>query len=255
MALFGRRKPGFAKEEIVKKDEIPQEFNDALDPAMNKDTVAPGEDGMPQQGDKPQLVDFLESLPEVEDNFPPFPPEEEPPAPVEKTYAQVLADFIRDRTQGGVLTGKKQLETEEQDLEALLLALAADETCKDIVAITGNKDIYYYSDEHMTGNYASIIMLVEEKDMPRTIAEMVRFNCKTYPSATPEAYFTKHPYFMTQPQIDRALGTMAQNSDYQDIKRVKASNGINYLYSSLYFSDKYGKAMANYGEEDEFGLY
>lgn len=255
MALFGRRKPGFAKEEIVNKNEIPEEFNDALDPAMNKDKAAPKAGNEPcessPEGEKPQLVDFLESLPEVEDSFPPFPQEEEQPAPVEKTYAQLLADFIRERSQGGLLTGKSHLETEDQDLEALLTELAADETCEDITTIAGNKDIYYYSTLHMTGNYASIIMLVEEKDMPRTIAEMVRFNCKTYPSSTPEEYFTRHPYFMTKPQIERALASMPGSAEYQDIKRVKAFNGADYLYSSLSFSDKYGKAMADFGEESE----
>ena len=35
MALFGRRKPGFSKEVELKPSEIPGEFSDALDPAMN----------------------------------------------------------------------------------------------------------------------------------------------------------------------------------------------------------------------------
>ena len=36
MALFGRRKPGFAKEVELKPSEIPGEFSDALDPAVDK---------------------------------------------------------------------------------------------------------------------------------------------------------------------------------------------------------------------------
>ena len=36
MALFGRRKPGFSKEVTLKPSEIPGEFSDALDPAVNK---------------------------------------------------------------------------------------------------------------------------------------------------------------------------------------------------------------------------
>lgn len=241
MPLFGRRKPGFAKEEVVRKDEIPGEFSDALDPAVQK------------QGEtqKPDLLEYLDSLPEVEDTFPPFPEEEPAPEPQEKTLAEVLADFIRERTRGSLLTARSFLAQEEEDIDALLEQMAQEESCQDIAMIQGKKDVYFYASELMTANYARIAMLVEEKDMPRTIAEMVRFNCKTYPSATPEAYFTRSPYYMTQPQIDRALREIAREAQYADIKRVNAFNGAPYLYSSQYFSDKYGKAMANYGEEDE----
>ena len=41
MALFGRRKPGFSKEVELKPEEIPGEFSDALDPAVNKDLDNP----------------------------------------------------------------------------------------------------------------------------------------------------------------------------------------------------------------------
>ena len=41
MALFGRRKPGFSKEVSMKPSEIPGEFSDALDPAVNKELDNP----------------------------------------------------------------------------------------------------------------------------------------------------------------------------------------------------------------------
>ena len=41
MALFGRRKPGFAKEVELKPSEIPDHFSDALDPAVNKELDNP----------------------------------------------------------------------------------------------------------------------------------------------------------------------------------------------------------------------
>ena len=41
MALFGRRKPGFAKEVELKPSEIPGEFSDALDPAVNRELDNP----------------------------------------------------------------------------------------------------------------------------------------------------------------------------------------------------------------------
>ena len=38
------------------------------------------------------------------------------------------------------------------------------------------RQVYYYSNANMSDNYARIAMLVEEKNLPKTIAEMVRFS-------------------------------------------------------------------------------
>lgn len=93
MALFGRRKPGFSKEVELKPEEIPGEFSDALDPAVNKDLDNPKAEKLEYQhnaehvingeqastAEKPDLLDYLESLPDVEDPFPPSEPEEAAP--------------------------------------------------------------------------------------------------------------------------------------------------------------------------------
>ena len=133
MALFGRRKPGFSKEVELKPEEIPGEFSDALDPAVNKDLDNPKAEKLEYQhnaehvingeqastAEKPDLLDYLESLPDVEDPFPPSKPEDEAPAEaVEKRPAQVLADFIRKRSAAAALTARKSLMEEAENMEA-----------------------------------------------------------------------------------------------------------------------------------------
>ena len=103
----------------------------------------------------------------------------------------------------------------------------------------------------MANNYAMIAMLVEEKDLTRTIAHMVRFNCKTYPSPTPLYYFMRSPYKYTQAQLDHALDMILRQPDTQDIKTVTAFNGILYMYSDQIMSQKYAQALANDGEAGE----
>ena len=49
----------------------------------------------------------------------------------------------------------------------------------------GAKDTYYYSNANMSDNYAMIAQLIEDKDLCAMVAEMVRFNARVYPSATP----------------------------------------------------------------------
>lgn len=265
MGLFGRRKPGFSKEVMLKPSEIPGEFSDALDPAVNKALDNPklekavmAAKAAEVTGEaKPDLMTYLESLPDVEDPFPPSEPapEAEAPAePVEVPEHQLLANFIRERTQQAMLTPRKFLEPDEENLDELLAAMFADEACKDILTVKGNKDEYYYSEEYMAHNYATVAMLVEEKDVQRTIAEMVRFNCKAFPTPTPLYYFRNHPYSMTKVQVEQAVRMMKNNPDYADIQELTARNGEPYLFSEPMMSRKYAQALANSAEAKEAEL-
>ena len=244
MALFGRRKPGFSKEVTLKPEEIPGEFSDALDPAMHR------EEESAQPG--PDVFDYLQSLPDVEDPFPPSPPAaEEQPEP-EKTKAQLLADFIRERSRSALITPRELIAREEPEIEALLKELAEDETCKDILTVQGQKDVYYYSEDLMAHNYAKIAMLTLEKDDARTVAEMVRFNCKAFPTPTPVYYFARQPFFLSAQKMEAVLSQMRENPAYQDIRVCRAEvNGEKYLYSIDLMSEKYARALANGAESRE----
>ena len=261
MALFGRRKPGFSKEVELKPSEIPGEFSDALDPAVNKELDNPKTEKREMQEaaesviagtEKPDIFDYMQSLPEVEDPFPPSDPEPEAPPEPEKTKAQLLADFIRERAQGGLITPKALIAKDEPEIDALLAELAADETCKDIRTVEGQQDIYYYSDEVMANNYAKIAMLTIEKDDARTVAEMVRFNCKAFPTPTPIYYFARQPFFLDKAKMELIIAHMQDDPRYQDIRRCEAAiNGEPYLYSIDLMTEKYAKALANGAECQE----
>lgn len=264
MALFGRRKPGFSKEVELKPSEIPGEFSDALDPAVNKELdnltlekreaqdaaarVAAAE----QSGKKPDIFDYMQSLPDVEDPFKPSDPEPDlPPEPV-KTKAQLLADFIRERSRSALITPKALIAKDEEDIETLLKDLAADEQCKDIRTVEGRKDIYFYSDEAMANNYAKISMLTLEKDDARTVAEMVRFNCKAFPTPTPVYYFARQPFYLNRETMKAIIAQMKTDPEYQDIRECEAAiNGEPYLYSIDLMSERYAKALANGAESRE----
>ncbi len=264
MALFGRRKPGFSKEVELKPSEIPGEFSDALDPAVNKELDNPklekrelqqaAENVMAGTGaeKKQDIFEYMQSLPEVEDPFPPSGPEPELPPEPEKTKAQLLADFIRERCKSALITPKQLIAKDEPDIEALLAEMAADETCRDILTVTGHKDVYYYSEELMAHNYAKIAMLTLEKDDARTVAEMVRFNCKAFPTPTPVYYFARQPFFLDKERMQAVIAQMKTDPDYQDIREVTADvNGELYLFSIDLMSEKYARALANGAESRE----
>ena len=245
MALFGRRKPGFSKEVSMKPSEIPGEFSDALDPAMRREEAEPAAAGQ-------DVFDYMKSLPDVNDPFPPSAPEEEPQPEPEKTKAQLLAGFIRERSQSAMITPKQLIAQEEPETDALLDEMAKDETCKDICSVQGQKDVYFYSDELMAHNYAKIAMLTLEKDDARTVAEMVRFNCKAFPTPTPVYYFARQPFFLPKEQMEAVIAQMQGDPAYQDIRVCTADvNGEKYLYSIDLMSEKYARALANGAESRE----
>lgn len=284
MSLFGRRKPGFSKEVELRPEDISDEFSDRNDPAMVRNSnpkeekaemaaraqavmdgtavgAACAEGGAQQaaqSGEKMDLFDYMDSLPEVED---PFTPSEDPMIPdpeveaekeqQERKPAELLAQYIRHRSMAAQLTPKKPLAEEEPQLEEMLTEMRAMEACQDIVSVTGKKDEYFYSNEVMANNYAMIAMLVLEKDLATTVAHMVRFNCKTYPSPTPLYYFMRSPYNYTKPQLEQALRVIQSREDTQDIKTVESFNGVLYMYAEGIMSRKYAKALADDGEADE----
>ena len=280
MSLFGRRKPGFSKEVELRPEDISDEFSDRNDPAVQRydnpkqekaeyaaraqavmdGMAAAGAASAPeaaqqddQEGKTVDLFDYMDSLPDVEDPFPPSEPEPEPEPQPERKPGELLADYIRSRSTVAQLTPRKALEADEPQLEEMLEEMRSLESCADIRSVQGAKDEYFYSDEVMANNYAMIAMLVLEKNIARTVAHMVRFNCKTYPSPTPLYHFMRSPYNYTKPQLEQALRVLKADKDTQDIKTVVAFNDVLYMYSTDIMSERYAKALADGNETEEAG--
>ncbi len=278
MSLFGRRKPGFSKEVELRPEDISDEFSDRNDPAIQRDDNPKQEkaeyaaraqavmDGMAvgatasapeaaqqddHEGKTVDLFDYMDSLPDVEDPFPPSEPEPEPEPQPERKPGELLADYIRSRSAVAQLTPRKALEEEEPQLEEMLAEIHSLESCADIRSVQGSKDEYFYSEEIMANNYAMIVMLVLEKNLARTVAHMVRFNCKTYPSPTPLYHFMRSPYNYTKTQLEQALRVLKADKDTQDIKTVESFNGVLYMYSTDIMSERYAKALADGNETEE----
>ena len=118
--LFGRRKPGFAKEVELKPEEITDEFSDRNDPARQDanpkiekkemgDRAQAVIDGtavnMAARSDestqKVDIFDYMDSLPEVEDPFEPSEnpiiedPNEEKETDEQLSQEEMLAEYIR----------------------------------------------------------------------------------------------------------------------------------------------------------------
>lgn len=238
----------------LKTEEIPSSVPAPTESAAEEAPLTAKEvaEAAAAEGTRTDLFDYLDTLPDVADPFPKM--EEEPAEPEQEeelSEAQLLADFIRERAKAALLTSLTYLKQEVATIDELLTAMEADEACQSIHHITGKKDIYYYDSDVMTDNYAMIAALIEDKDTTRTIAEMVRWNGKTYPSPTPVAYFMRHPYNLTMPQMQVALHNLERDPDYADIKTFTSEKGNTFLYSEPIMSMRYAKSLADRAEDDE----
>ena len=197
---------------------------------------------------KPELLDFLAGEPEAEnDPFADQPTKTAPELP-ELTPAQELAGYIRARSAAALLTPHALLLEEVENADELLAQMPADPQCTDIVTRAGAKDTYYYSNANMSDNYAMIAQLIEDKDLCVMFAEMVRFNARIYPSATPLKYFQRSPYGLAPEVVEQTWKAMQENPEYADIEELTNNQNERFLFSTKHLTRRYAKAISEFDE-------
>ena len=197
---------------------------------------------------KPELLDFLAAAPDAENDPYADQPTKTAPELPELTPAQQLAGYIRSRSAAALVTAHAQLTSEVENADELLAQMPQDPQCEDIVSRTGAKDTYYYSSANMSDNYAMIAQLIEDRDLCVMFAEMVRFNARIYPSATPLKYFQRSPYGLAPEVIEQTWKAMQENPAYADIEELTNNQNERFLFSTQYLTRRYAKAISDVDE-------
>lgn len=197
---------------------------------------------------KPELLDFLAAAPDAENDPYADQPTKTAPELPELTPAQQLAGYIRSRSAAALVTAHAQLISEVENADELLAQMPQDPQCEDIVSRTGAKDTYYYSSANMSDNYAMIAQLIEDRDLCVMFAEMVRFNARIYPSATPLRYFQRSPYGLAPEVIEQTWKAMQENPAYADIEELTNNQNERFLFSTKHLTRRYAKAISDVDE-------
>ena len=197
---------------------------------------------------KPELLDFLAAAPDAENDPYADQPTKTAPELPELTPAQQLAGYIRSRSAAALVTAHAQLASEVENADELLAQMPQDPQCEDIVSRTGAKDTYYYSSANMSDNYAMIAQLIEDRDLCVMFAEMVRFNARIYPSATPLRYFQRSPYGLAPDEIEQTWKTMQGRPEFADIEELNNNQNERFLFSTQYLTRRYAKAISDVDE-------
>lgn len=194
---------------------------------------------------KPELLDFLAAAPDAENDPYADQPTKTAPELPELTPAQQLAGFIRSRSAAALVTAHAQLISEVENADELLAQMPQDPQCEDIVSRAGAKDTYYYSSANMSDNYAMIAQLIEDRDLCVMFAEMVRFNARIYPSATPLRYFQRSPYGLAPEEIEQTWKTMQGRPEFADIEELTNNQNERFLFSTQHLTRRYAKAISD----------
>ena len=197
---------------------------------------------------KPELLDFLAAAPDAENDPYADQPTKTAPELPELTPAQQLAGYIRSRSAAALVTAHAQLASEVENADELLAQMPQDPQCEDIVSRAGAKDTYYYSSANMSDNYAMIAQLIEDRDLCVMFAEMVRFNARIYPSATPLRYFQRSPYGLAPDEIEQTWKTMQGRPEFADIEELTNNQNERFLFSTQYLTRRYAKAISDVDE-------
>ena len=197
---------------------------------------------------KPELLDFLAAAPEAQGDLYEDQPTVTAPELPQLTPAQELAGYIRSRSAAALLTPHALLLTEVENADELLAQMPADPQCEDITTRKGAKDTYYYSTANMSDNYAMIAQLIEDKDLCVMFAEMVRFNARIYPSATPLKYFQRSPYGLAPEVIEQTWKSMQERPEFSDIEELTNNQNERFLFSTKHLTRRYAKAISDVDE-------
>ena len=150
-----------------------------------------------------------------------------------------------DGSAAALITPHALLVSEVENADELLAQMPQDPQCEDIVVRAGAKDTYYYSNANMSDNYAMIAQLIEDKDLCVMFAEMVRFNARVYPSATPLKYFQRSPYGLAPEEIEQTWKTMQGRPEFADIEELTNNQNERFLFSTQHLTRRYAKAISD----------
>lgn len=165
----------------------------------------------------------------------------------------LLGNFIRDKSYEGCMTNAEDFLDEPllldvEEVLSMIDNLNAREDFSDICVIKGKERIYLFSENFMTKNYANMMILVEEKDLFKTIAETVREESKIYPRPTDARLFNKAPFKLSKEEFLEVYEQLKKKEEYSDIQETRASNNALYLYSNKFLKKAYASSLAEWIE-------
>lgn len=115
-----------------------------------------------------------------------------------------------------------------------------------IKLIRGKDRPYLYDGNTMTSSFARWAFLSAEDDPLTMFAYCVREESQTYPRPMAASSFANHPLDMDATTVDAVWERASKLPEYGDIRRISASNGDAYFFSSDHLSEEHAASLAEW---------
>ena len=170
-----------------------------------------------------------------------------------------IAEKVRDDSRNHVkLTSVDHLATlvidpQPGEIEAHLADTLEDENYRDIKTLFNSTGAeYLYSEKYITSNYAEILARAEADDPVATIAATVREESRLFTRPTIIQLFKEQVFNINADDLETHITRVLEEEMFSDIKLIRTSTGVRYLFSNLYMKEEYARSFA---EWDEVELY
>lgn len=170
---------------------------------------------------------------------------------------QVLAEKIRRNSRvTTTLTTLRALydlwpELQTAQVCALLNEMQAQPAYRDLKTISSlSGELFLYSELHMTGNYAALLVKAAMNDACATIVSTVREESRIYPRPTKISVFSSHAYGIQAASLQPCIVKILNNPLYFDIRKmVHPDTEAVYLYSTQHLTEEQASTMMRWLEE------
>ncbi len=167
--------------------------------------------------------------------------------------ASEIADYVRRCSEEHRLASRSEVlqsaaSIPEDQIGSLLEAV---ENIEDIGSVKGTKDVYYFSDRHISPAFAKLTVRLEENNLLEMLVEQVRDDSRIYPRPTPARQFYNAPYRIEKEQLVTLLVSLKADEEYEDIELFETTNGAQYLVSRRFMHPDQAKAMAQLQEVED----
>ena len=134
-----------------------------------------------------------------------------------------------------------------QDLANML----QEEGYRDIrTIITRTGDEYFYSSQHVSNTYATFLARAAANDPVATIGETVRDESQIYPRPTQLELFVDPVFNVDSDKLETYADAVLAR--FLDIKKLTASTGATYLYSTEHMSEGQAQSLMEWNEVEQY---
>ncbi len=118
--------------------------------------------------------------------------------------------------------------------------------CRGIRLLMGAHSYYLYDEAAMTDAYARWAFLAAEDDPVAAFLECVRDESRIYPRPLARTNLANPPFCMDAEAVEAAWRAACDQGRADDVRRIEATNGAVYFYSTDYLSPARAQSLAQY---------